>query len=173
MNSSNNFKQILIWVLFVASQILFAQNLVLYNRAFCFVYVGFLLLLPLGISRNNILFLGFFTGLIIDIFYNSLGTHMAAMTLIAFIRPIWLNAITPRGGYENVDSPAIKDLSLSWFLAYALPLLFIHLAVVFFIEAGGFHMFFYVISKVLMSTLLTVLVLVILQYLFYSKGRFS
>lgn len=42
-----------------------------------------------------------------------------------------------------------------------------------FIEAGGFHMFFYVISKVLMSTLLTVLVLVILQYLFYSKGRFS
>lgn len=173
MNSSNNSKQILIWVLFVASQILFAQNFVLYNRAFCFVYVGFLLLLPLGISRNYILLLGFFTGFIIDVFYNSLGTHMAAMTFIAFLRPIWLNAITPRGGYENVDSPAIKDLSLSWFLAYALPLMFLHLAVVFFIEAGGFHMFFYVISKVLLSTLLTVLVLVILQYLFYSKGRFS
>ncbi|SMG44245.1 rod shape-determining protein MreD [Marivirga sericea] len=173
MNSSNNFKQILIWILFVASQILFAQNFVLYNRAFCFVYVGFLLLLPLGISRNNILLLGFLTGFIIDVFYNSLGTHMAAMTLIAFLRPIWLNAITPRGGYENVESPAVKDLSLSWFLAYAMPLLFLHLAVVFFIEAGGFHMFFYVISKVFMSTLLTVFVLVILQYLFYSKGRFS
>jgi hypothetical protein len=173
MSSTNGLKQILVWLLFVASQILLAQNFVLYNRAFCFIYVGFLLLLPLGISRNNLLLLGFFTGFIIDLFYNSLGTHMAALTFIAFLRPIWLNAITPRGGYENVESPAIKDLSLSWFLAYSLPLLFLHLCVVFFIEAGGFHMFIYVISKVLLSTLLTVLVLVILQYLFYSKGRFS
>lgn len=173
MNSSNNLKQILIWVLFVASQILFAQYVVLYNRAFCFVYVGFLLLLPLGFSRLNTLLLGVVTGFVIDLFYNSLGTHMAAMTFIAFLRPIWLNAITPRGGYENIDTPSVKDLSLSWFLAYALPLMFLHLAVVFFIEAGGFHMFFYVISKVLLSTLLTVLVLVILQYLFYSKGRYS
>jgi len=173
MKNSNNFKQILIWVIFVAAQVLIAQSFVLYNRAFCFVYVGFLLLLPLGISRINIMLLGFITGFVIDVFYNSLGTHMAAMTLIAFLRPVWLNAITPRGGYENVESPAVKHLSLSWFLAYAVPLLFLHLAVIFFLEAGGFHMFFYVISKVFLSTLLTVLVLVIIQYLFYSKGRFS
>lgn len=171
MKSSNTAKQVVIGVLFVASQILFAQNFVLYNLAFCFMYVGFLLLLPLGISRNYTMLIGFATGFIIDVFYNSLGTHMAAMTFIAYIRPLWLNAITPRGGYEGVNSPSIKNLSLAWFLAYAVPLLFLHLSIVFFIEAGGFHMFFYVLSKVLMSTLFTALVLVILQYLFYSKGR--
>lgn len=173
MINTDSIKQIFIWLLFVASQIILAQNFILFNKAFCFLYVGFILLLPLGITRNNLLLLGFFTGFIIDIFYNSLGTHMAACTFLAFIRPLWINAITPRGGYENVDSPAIKDLSLSWFLAYAVPLVFLHLAIVFFIEAGGFHLFFYVLIKIISSTLLSVFVLVILQYLFYSKGRYS
>ena len=173
MINTNSIKQLFIWLLFVASQILLAQNFVLYNTAFCYVYVGFILLLPLGISRINLMLLAIITGLVIDIFYSSLGTHMAAATFLAYLRPMWINAITPRGGYENIDSPALKDLSLSWFLAYGLPLVFLHLAVVLFLEAGGFHMFFYVISKVFFSTLLTVFVLVVIQYLFYSKGRFS
>jgi hypothetical protein len=173
MINISSLKQLFIWLLFVGGQLLFAQNIVLYNQAFSFIYIGFLLLLPLNISRNNLLLIGFFTGLAIDIFYNSLGTHMAAATFIAFLRPLWINAITPRGGYENVESPAIKDLSLSWFLAYSLPLALFHILVLFFIEAGGFTMFFSVIFKALMSTFLTVFMLIVLQYLFYSKGRFS
>jgi len=113
------------------------------------------------------------TGLVIDIFYNSLGTHMAAATFLAFVRPFWLNAITPRGGYENVESPSLKDLGSRWFLAYALPLVAIYLLIAFFIEAGGFHLFFHVIIKVLASTLFTTFVLVLIQYLFYAKGRYS
>lgn len=173
MINISTLKQLFIWLLFVSGQILFAQNIVLYNKAFSFIYIGFLLLLPLGISRNNLLLIGFITGLVIDVFYNSLGTHMAASTFIAFIRPFWINAITPRGGYENIDSPAVKDLSLSWFLAYALPLTFLHIIVLFFIEAAGFHMFFSIIFKALSSTFLTVFMLILLQYLFYSKGRYS
>lgn len=173
MINSLNIKQVFIWVLFIASQILFAQNIILYNKAFCFIYVGFILLLPISVSRNYLLLIAAFTGFVIDVFYNSLGTHMAATILMAFIRPLWINAITPRGGYENIDSPTAKDLGLAWFLAYSLPLAFIHLCLVFFVEAGGFHMFFFVIFKAITSTFLTVFVLIIIQYLFYSKGRFS
>jgi len=173
MINIDNLKQAIIWLLFVAGQLLLAQNLVLFNKAFCFIYIGFILLLPLGISRINLMLVGFLTGLIIDIFYNSLGTHMAATTLLAFLRPLWINAITPRGGYENVSAPALKNLGLSWFLAYALPLMALHFLTIFFIEAGGFHLFVFVLIKVLASTLLTTFVLVLLQYLFYSKGRFS
>lgn len=163
----------MIWLLFVAGQILLAENVILFNKAFCFVYVGFVLLLPLDISRINLMLIGFATGFAIDVFYNSLGTHMAATTLLAFVRPLWINAITPRGGYENVSGPSLKSLGLTWFLTYAIPLMALHLIVVFFIEAGGFHLFLFVIFKVLASTLLTVFVLVLIQYLFYSKGRYS
>lgn len=173
MINISTLKQLFVWLFFVGGQVLFAQNIVLYNSAFSFIYLGFLLLLPLNISRNNLLLVGFFTGLAIDIFYNSLGTHMAASTFIAFLRPFWINAITPRGGYENIDRPAIKDLSLPWFLAYALPLTLLHILVLFFIEAGGFHLFFSVVFKAIMSTFLTVFLLILLQYLFYSKGRYT
>ncbi len=173
MINTLNIKQIVIWLLFIVTQVLFAQNLVLYNKAFCFIYVGFLLLLPINISRNYLMLIGFFTGFVIDVFYNSLGTHMAASTFLCYLRPLWLNAITPRGGYENIENPAVKDLSLSWFLAYSIPLTLLHLCIVFFVEAGGFHMFFFVLLKAIGSTLLTVLVLVIIQYLFYAKGRYA
>lgn len=173
MINSLNIKQIIIWLLFIVTQILFAQNIVLFNKAFCFIYIGFILLLPIDISRNYLMLIGFFTGFVIDVFYNSLGTHMAACTFLCYIRPLWLNAITPRGGYENIESPAVKDLSLSWFLAYSVPLILLHLCIVFFVEAGGFHMFFFVLIKAIGSTLLTVFVLVIIQYLFYAKGRYA
>lgn len=173
MINISTLKQLFIWLFFVGGQILFAQNIVLYNKAFSFIYLGFILLLPLGLSRNNLLIIGFLTGLAIDVFYNSLGTHMAATTFVAFLRPLWINAITPRGGYENVENPSVKDISLSWFLAYALPLCLVHVLLLFFIEAGGLGMFFSVIFKALMSTFLTVFMLILLQYLFYSKGRYS
>ena len=173
MINISNIKQFIIWFVFVAFQVLFAQNIILYNKAFTFIYLGFILLLPIGISRNNLLLLGFFTGLVIDIFYNSLGTHMAAATFICFIRPHWINAITPRGGYENVEKPTLKDISLGWFLTYSMPLVLFHVLILFFVEAGGFHLFFSVVFKALMSTFLTVFLLVVVQYLFYSKGKYT
>lgn len=171
MNNSVSIQRILTPALYFVLQVFFVRNLVLFNQAFCFVYIGFLLLMPLQIGRLRMLFVAFGFGLILDIFYDSLGMHASASVLLAFLRPFWLNLITPRGGYENVNMPSIPELSLSWFMAYALPLIFIHHAALFFIEAGGFHLFFYSISKTFFSTIFSFIILAIIQYLFYEKSR--
>lgn len=172
MNSTVIIKQSFIWLLYVAAQVLLARNFILFDKAFCFIYIGFILSLPLGIGRIQLLLLAFVTGFFVDIFYDSLGMHTAATVTIAYLRPSWITLITPRGGYENVDKPSLKDLSLSWYLTYGLPLVFIHQLILLFIEAGGFQFFFFTLWKVLFSTFLTVLMLIIVQYLFYSKGRY-
>ena len=41
--------------------------------AFCFLYVAFILLLPIEINILALMILGFLTGFIVDIFYNSLS----------------------------------------------------------------------------------------------------
>jgi hypothetical protein len=112
---------------------------------------------------------GFITGLTMDVFYDSLGVNMAACVLLAYVRPFWLNTITPRGGYEDVDKPLLKQMGLPWFFTFAVPLIFVHHFVMFYTEAGGFHMFFYTMVKVLGSTVLTFVVIVITQYLFYKR----
>ncbi len=150
-------------------QVLFLKNLTLFDTAFCFLYVAFILMLPLEIGPLLLILIGFVMGLTIDIFYDSIGINAAACVFIAFIRPFWLSLITPRGGYEEVNIPKLKTLGFSWFFAYSLPLIFVHHVVLFYLEAGNMHMFFFTLSKVIFSTILTFIIVVLSQNMFYRK----
>jgi hypothetical protein len=112
----------------------------------------------------------FTIGFTVDIFYDSLGINAAASVFIGYLRPYWLNMVTPRGGYEEIVIPNLKTLDFGWFFTYSLPLIFIHHLILFFLEAGGFHLFFFTLAKVFFSTILTFFVIVLTQYLFYKKA---
>jgi hypothetical protein len=147
--------------------------MVLFGTAFCFIYVGFILLLPLEVSTVFLIVIGFFTGLSIDVFYNSLGVNAASATLIAYFRPFWLSTITPSAGYEDVRIPSLKVMGFSWFITYALPLIFLHHFTLFFIEAGEMYHLGLILKKTFFSTLFTFLILMIGQNLFYNRDRLS
>jgi hypothetical protein len=88
-----------------------------------------------------------------------------------YLRNFWLSSITPQGGYDSSATPSIAINGMQWFLVYTFPLVFVHHAVLFFVEAGGFDMFWFTLWKIITSTLFTTLVTVIVQYLFPS-GRY-
>ena len=150
-------------------QVFFFKNFILFDTAFCFLYVGFIMMLPLELGPLLLLFISFFVGFSVDIFYDSLGINAAACVVIGFLRPYWLNIVTPRGGYEDIVVPSLRSLDLGWFITYSFPLILIHHIVLFFLESGGFSMFFSTLSKILFSSLLTIFVIILSQYLFYKK----
>ena len=158
-------KQILSFLFYVLIQVILVRNLVLFDIAFCFVYIGFLLLLPLETSIIILLMLGFFTGIVIDIFYDSLGMHTAACVLLAYLRTYLVNLLTPGGGYESGAKPSVTFMGLRWFSSYALTLIFVHHFILFFAEIGGFNLFFFTLSKVVLSTAFSFLLVVVIQYL--------
>src|SRR6188768_1775689 len=65
-----------------------------------YIYILFILLLPVEIPNWLLLVLALFTGLVIDAFGNSGGMHAAATVFMAFARPGMLRLIAPRDGYE-------------------------------------------------------------------------
>lgn len=156
------------FVIYILIQVVFLKNLVLFDMAFCFVYIAFILMLPIQISSTSLILAGFASGLVIDVFYDTLGINAAATTFIAFLRPVWMRLIPPRVGYEDINMPTLKTFGFSWFLLYSLPLIFIHHMVIFYMEAGGFFMFFFTLSKVIFSTIFTFLIVVLAQYMFYK-----
>ena len=171
MNGAQFIIQFLSFTAYLLLQVVLFRNVVLFDTAFCFIYVGALLMLPFDTGRLPAMFIGFISGLVVDIFYDSLGIHAAACVFMMYLRPYWINLITPRGGYENISTPRIKLLGSQWFATYALALVFAHHLILFYVEVGSFHLFFFTLSKVVASTLLTFLMLVIFQYLFYSSRR--
>ena len=162
---------IILFFVYVLVQVMMLKNLVLFDSAFCFLYIAFILLLPFELSTTMTIVIGFLTGFAIDIFYDSMGLHAFATVLMSYLRNYWLSVITPQGGYDTGNSPTISANGIQWFLVYTIPLVFIHHFVLFFLEASGFDMFWYTMLKIISSMLLTMIVIVFLQYLAPQRRR--
>jgi hypothetical protein len=163
--------QIVLFFVYLILQVVLLKNLVLFNTSFCFLYVAFILLLPVEMSNLLLMFIAFLLGISVDIFYNSLGLHTMALVLLAYLRNNWLATITPQGGYDIGTPPTLSANGLQWFLVYTLPLVFVHHFVLFFVEASGFTMFWYTMLKVISSLLFTMTVMLLLQYLSLDRRR--
>lgn len=159
------------FVLYLLAQVMLFRQLVLFNTAFCFVYVAFILLLPIETNPMGLMLTGFLLGFGIDIFYDSLGLHALSLVLVAYLRNYWLATITPQGGYDAGQGPTLAVNGLQWFMVYSIPLVFVHHAVLFFAEAGGFGIFWYTMSKVMTSLMFTMTVILLFQYFSFRRRR--
>lgn len=157
--------------IYLVLQVMLMKNLVLFNTAFCFIYVAYILLLPNETNTLVLMILGFALGFMIDIFYDSLGLHASTLVLVAFVRNFWLTRITPQGGYDAGEGPTLAANGVQWFMVYSLPIIFIHHFALFFIEAGGFGLVGYTFSKVFFSTIFTFIAILLQQLLLPGQRR--
>ena len=151
------------------AQVLLLRNVAFFNVAFCFVYIYFLLTLRLDITTISALLVGFAYGLGLDLFYDSPGIHASACVALMFFRPYWVNLLTPQGGYDSGVLPSVRSMGVSWFISYALPLIFMHHLVLFFVEASGVNWFWFTMLKVVASSLMSMSILLGIQYLFAKR----
>ncbi len=151
--------------LYLFVQVLLLKKLVLFNTSFCFLYVAFILLLPIEINNLVLMLAAFLLGFSIDVFYDSLGIHALSLVGVAYARNYWLASITPQGGYDAGEGPTLAVNGFQWFMVYTMPLVFLHHLVLFFVEAGGFGTFWFTMLKVIGSLFFTMTIMVLLQYL--------
>ncbi len=163
--------QAISFVLYLLGQVILFRQLILFNTAFCFVYVAFILMLPIETNPLALMLFAFFLGFFVDVFYDSLGLHALSLVLVAYLRNYWLASITPQGGYDSGQGPTLAVNGIQWFVVYTLPLVFVHHGVLFFTEAGGFGIFWFTLSKVMTSLVYTMTIILFLQYFNFRRRR--
>jgi hypothetical protein len=126
----------------------------------------FIILLPISTPRYAILILAFLLGFVIDIFSNSLGVHSAATVFVAYIRPLVIRIISPRED-DKSDYPGLNQNKLSWFINYVFIIVFLHHAVLFYLEVYTFANFFNTLYRVILSSLFSIFVIVLSQFLVF------
>jgi hypothetical protein len=161
--------QVLLGLGYLFLQVFFFREMVLFNVAFCFAYVAFLLLIERDTSAIPLMFMGFFFGLFVDFFYKTIGVHTAACVLLAYSRRYVLNWTAPSGGYEVWMQPQVNIMGLQWFVTYAGLLVFIHHTALFLVEMGSTFLLGYTFIKIVASSVFTLTLLVLFQYIFYPK----
>ena len=163
--------KIISFFIYLLAQALIFNKIVLFGTAHSFIYIGFLLTLPIEIAVIPGMLIGLAMGLGIDAFSNTFGLHAAASVFFMYIRPMIISGLTPQGGYTLGAMPRPNILGLGWFSIYALPLILIHHLVVFYVEFGSFNLFWSTLLKALASTAYSFLLIVVIQYMFITRGR--
>ncbi len=150
MNSKFIITNLIRFIVLIALQVLLLNELPI-GRVYIMVYPLAILLLPVFTPRLVVLFLAFFTGLLIDIFSNGGGLHTATLTAIGFSRSYILDTFQPRSGWDKLDVPNISQQGVTWFFYYSLILFSIHHLIYFFLEVFSFANFFSTIFKTIIS----------------------
>jgi len=159
----------LIFILLILLQVLLFNNIQFSGYVNPYVYIMFILLLPVEIPAWLLLLLSFMTGIILDLFSGSPGMHSSATVLAGFIRPYILRIISPRDGYEARSEPSMLNYGLRWFLTYTALIVLIHHTALFYLEVFRFADFFRTMLRVLLSSIFTIAFILLIE--FYRRGR--
>lgn len=138
-----------------------------------YLYVYLIIFLPLDFSPNGGLLFAFTTGLIIDIFSQTLGMHIISSVFLAYSRLYVLQYMAPRDGYEFTRTISLKKMGWLWFFTYTGILVFLHHFILFFIESFRMSGLGFTIMKALGSSVLTLLLVLVVQLLFAPQGKDS
>lgn len=135
------------------------------------VYILFIFLLPFNIKEWQLLFIGFFTGLAVDLFNGTPGLNAAATVFVAFIRPFVVNGMTRRKDFNINDEPSLNNMGISWFFIYSTILLTAHNLMLFLLEVFSLKLLGIIFLQTLMSVFSSLMLIFIILLLFKKPNK--
>ena len=137
-----------------------------------YFYFVFLLWLPFKITRTALLFVAFGLGYLTDIFYKTPGLHMAACVLLAYLRPPFIKLLLPKEATEwGNEEPSRKTMGQVPYITYVVGLTLIHNFYLILLEWLQFGSFLYFTGKLLATTLVSLLMIIIADLLLSRNSR--
>jgi len=167
---------ILRFVLLILLQVLVIDRLALNGYIVPRIYLLIVLMLPLESPAWLVLIISFICGFTIDVFSNTGAMHTMATVLIGFLRPFVVSLIAPVEGYDPEDKPNVFSLGFRWFLIYSGILTFLHHVAYFSLEIMNMSYPEYLIKKIIFTTLISILFMILIQMLFIfsaNRNRYS
>jgi len=157
-------QNILRFIILVLVQVLVLNNIQFLGFINPYIYILFILSLPVRMPRWAALLLAFVLGLTIDIFSNTPGMHAFATVMVAFFRNSIINLfITIDEG--NNPTPSYYTFSVGTYVKYVVFIVLIHHVTLFFLEAFSFSHFWLLLAKIILSSAVTILLILGVQSL--------
>lgn len=135
------------------------------------IYPIMILMLPFELNAIITMLVALVLGVSVDAFSNTFGLHASSALLVGYLRPILLNLIKPRDGYDTTLLPSIHDMGKLWFLIYASSIVLIHHLWFFTVEVFRFDLFFHILWQTVASAFFSIALIVIFQYIFYKSSK--
>jgi hypothetical protein len=124
-------------------------------------------------GRMTLMFVSFVFGITLDYFTQTPGLHAAACVLIAYVRGFVVNILIPQEGAEqNYKSPSPVSMGWAPYAIYVLVLTLVHHIYLVFLEWLQFGSFLFFLGKVVATTGISLMLVLITELLFFRKEKF-
>lgn len=167
--SSSVLLNIVRFVLLLSAQILIFNNINFLGYLNPFPYILFIILYPVNGSRTNLLLASFFLGLTMDMFCNSGGVHAAASLILAQLRPLFFK-FSFGVSYEYQTIKINGKLTTQRF-SFILISVITHHLILFILEIFRLQLAFELITRTLLTTVFTLIISIIIIYLFKPSKK--
>ena len=152
-------KQLGRYIIVMLLQVLLFDQLQLWGVCHPYIYVLCLLMMPITLSHSADMIIGAVVGVIMDVFCNSLGVHMASCIFLMFLRPYVLGAIVNDKDRLN-EQISVRSIGLGAMIQYVAILVVIHHLSVFMLAAWSWHHIGLVLLETLVSSVITIAVII-------------
>ena len=152
-------KLIFLAIILIIVQVVGLNHFCLFGVAMAFAYIYLIIHLPLDLNQNWVLTVAFFTGLIIDIFSDTLGMCCLSCTILAALRKPVLRLYLPREEELTDPCPSMANIGTSVFVRYSLTMALLYCVCLYLIDAFSFFQPVRLALRIVGSTLLTWIVL--------------
>lgn len=159
-------KYLLLFIALVLVQVLVCNNVLLFGVAVPFIFIYFIIALPLDTNINILMLLAFLLGFFIDLFSDTLGLNSLSCLLLAVVKKPIFYAYMPREDKFISAVPSIAVMGWVSYLKYILTISAIYCFFLFGVELLSFASFGRIVLMGLSSTILTLLLIVALDALF-------
>jgi rod shape-determining protein MreD len=150
------------FVLLVLFQVLVLNNIQFLGYINPYLYILFILALPVQLPRWFLLILAFVLGLTIDAFSNTIGMHAFATVFVAFFREGIIKLFTNIEEGNN-PTPSFHTFGVSAYIKYVVLMVIIHHTTLFILEAFSFSNFWIMLAKIILSSFVTILLILGIQ----------
>ncbi|MGN0219545.1 MAG: rod shape-determining protein MreD [Muribaculaceae bacterium] len=146
---------ILLFLLLIPAQAVIFNNLILFNVAIPLVFIYLIIRLPMTVSVNAALTIGFITGLSVDIFSDTLGVNAMGCTLLAFVRRPVFHLYVSLDDQLGGQSPSISTMGSAAYMKYLITMTTFYCLTVFMIEAFQFFNLKMLVLRTVASSIFT------------------
>lgn len=153
-------RYVLLFIVMLLAQVLICNNILLFGVGIPFIYIFFIIVLPLNVSLNLLMTISFFMGFMVDLFSDTLGLNCLACLILAVTKKPIFYAYMPNEDKFLNASPSILSMGWDNYLKFILTLTGIFCILIFGIELFSFASFWRIILMTLTSTFFTMLLLV-------------
>lgn len=156
---------IFLFILLVFLQIFVLNKILFFDYIIISPIIMFLILFKYNKDSKKSLLIGFFLGLLVDVFNNSLGTYSIICVIIMYFRNLWVLKVVGEERTDELNLLSVQELGNFQFFYYSFPILFLFYSLLSFLESE------IIISSdnilfVILSCITNYIIMLTFQYLF-------